>query len=54
MKGLANKTFFRFLFGFIAIIASSFIVISAVGYFSDVQSTAAVAEKVCEAEGTEC
>lgn len=33
MRNLFNKTFFGFLFGFVGIIALSFAVITAVGYY---------------------
>ena len=52
MTDLANKTFFKFLFGFLAIIALSFFVIYAVDYYSDPTSTAGVAVEECE-EGKE-
>ena len=35
MKTLFNKTFFRFLFGFLAIIMFSFIILSIVGYYEE-------------------
>ena len=35
MNVLFNKTFFRFLFGFLAIIVFSFVILSIVGYYEE-------------------
>ena len=35
MSTLFNKTFFRFLFGFLAIIVFSFVILSIVGYYEE-------------------
>lgn len=35
MKILFNQTFFRFLFGFLAIIVLSFVILSMVGYYEE-------------------
>jgi len=56
MKNLANKTFFRFLFGFIAIVAASFLLIYVVGYYSGgITATSNVISKDCgDGSGIEC
>lgn len=33
MSGLFNKTFFKFLIGFFAIIAASFLILATLGYY---------------------
>ena len=34
MNTIANKTFFRFLIGFVALIGASFLIVSATGYYA--------------------
>jgi hypothetical protein len=54
MSVLLNKTFFKFLFGFVAIVASSFLVISAVGYYNSERTVANVVSEPCEAGEENC
>lgn len=46
MRDLFNKTFFSFLFKFIAIIVISFIVVSAVGYYANSKSESETASSI--------
>lgn len=50
MSELANKTFFKFLFGFLAIISISFLMISFAGYYSKKGTTAQVVEDCQEGD----
>lgn len=54
MARLANKTFFKFLFGFLAIVVTSFLVISLVGYYTNEGTTAGVAQEECQEGDPNC
>jgi hypothetical protein len=48
MKKLFNKSFFRFVLGFVALVAASFLFVSVVGFYQDaaeIDATAAAEEK---------